>query len=297
MFDQLPGFIWLDGEIIDWKDAKCHIMTHALHYASSVYEGLRSYNGNILKPKEHYDRFHKSAAYLNFEIPYFSEELIKATQLLVDKGHYKDGYIRAISWCGSKVMTVSHRNADVHTAIAIWERPINYPEHFYTKGIKMNIAQWRRPDPSTAPVHSKAAGLYMISSLSKKSSEVAGFDDALMLDHRGNIAEATSSNIFFVIDGKLCTPPPTCFLNGITRLTCIDIARKLGIEVQERIMTLDDLSSVSEAFLTGTAIEILPVGSIEDAEHIWAFQPAVVTSVIRSEFQNIKNKLQEEQYD
>lgn len=292
MFDELPGFIWLDGKNIPWKDARCHIMTHALHYASSVYEGLRSYDGKIFKSKEHYARFHRSAEYLDFKIPYSEEELMEATQLLVDLGKYQSGYIRAISWCGSKVMTVSHREANVHTAIGIWERPLAYPDHFYSKGIRMNLAEWRRPSPDTAPVNSKASGLYMISSLSKRSSEISGYDDALMLDYQGNIAEATSSNIFIVVDGKICTPLPTCFLNGITRLTCIDIARSLGIDVCETTLTLDDLDNASEVFLTGTAIEILPVGSIESKERTWSFQPGLITRSIYSQYKQLINNIQ-----
>lgn len=287
MFDKLPGFIWFDGTTIPWQEAQLHVMTHALHYASSVYEGLRSYSGNVYKAKEHYERFHRSANYLDFQIPYTCEELIKATDYLVREGGYKEGYIRAIAWCGSKKMTVSHNGSDVHTAIGVWERPVTNPKNHYTDGIRMNIADWRRPDPKTAPVHSKASGLYMISSMSKRSSELLGFDDALMLSYQGTIAEATSSNIFLVINGKLYTPEPDCFLNGITRLTCIDISRNLGLEVHEKRLELSDLSKAQEVFLTGTAIEILPVGCIEGHGNVWRFKPDKVTSAIHAEYRKI----------
>ncbi len=291
MFDDLPGSIWLDSKIVPWKEAKLHVMTHALHYASSVYEGLRSYKGKVLKVEMHYERFHQSANYLDFEIPYSVEKLTKATQDLVINGGYINGYIRAIAWCGSKKMTVSNLGADVHVAIAVWERQLTYPESYYTEGIKMNIAKWRRPDPTTAPVHSKASGLYMTSSMSKVESERLGFNDALMLDYRGNIAEATSSNFFMVIDGKLYTPFPDCFLNGITRRTCLAVAKDLGIETHETALTLEDLSRAQEVFLTGTAIEILPVGSIEGDGSIWKFKPGEVTTKIRAEFQKMINNL------
>lgn len=291
MFDDLPGSIWLDGKIVSWKDARIHVMTHALHYASSVYEGLRAYGDKLLKAHQHYERFHQSANYLDFEIPYAIEELIEATEFLVKQGNYGQGYVRAIAWCGSKKMTVSHNGANVHVAIAVWERPVNYTESQFKNGIRMNISNWYRPDPKTAPVHSKASGLYMISSMSKRSSELLGFDDALMLDYQGNIAEASSSNIFLVIDGKLFTPKPECFLNGITRRTCLDIARKLNINVYETTLTLDDLDRAQEVFLTGTAIEILPVGNIEGNGKAWQFRPAGVTNAIYNEFQNIISKL------
>lgn len=291
MFDNLPGFIWFDGIIIPWQEARLHVMSHALHYASSVYEGLRSYAEKVFKAQEHYERFHRSAGYLDFQIPHTSEELIKATEYLVKEGGYKEGYIRAIAWCGSKKMTVSHNGADVHTVIGVWERPIINMKKNNTDGIRMNIADWCRPDPKTAPVHSKASGLYMTSSMSKRSAELLGFDDALMLSYQGTIAEATSANIFLVIDGKLYTPKPDCFLNGITRLTCIDISRILGLEVCETVLELNDLSKAQEVFLTGTAIEILPVGSIEGQGKVWRFKPDEVTSAIRSEFSKITHNL------
>lgn len=291
MFDDLQGFVWIDGQFVPWKDARVHIMTHALHYASSVFEGIRSYNGKIFKGPDHYQRLHDSANYLDFQVPYSVEELVEATKQLIAKGSYQDGYIRALAWCGSKKMTVSHNGADVHTAIGVWERKLSYPAHYYTDGISMNISDWRRPDPRTAPVHSKAAGLYMTSSMSKAISEKLGFNDALMLDYQNNIAEATSSNIFLVIDGKLYTPIADCFLNGLTRLTCIKIAKYLGIQVEEIKLSLDDLSRAQEVFNTGTAIEILPVGSIEGNGQIWKFKPGKITNAIRAEYKNVIENL------
>ncbi len=287
MFDNLEGYIWIDGELKKWSDAKIHVMTHGLHYASSVFEGIRSYNGKIFKAKEHYERLQASANYLGFKVPYTVEQLEEATQLLIKKGNYNEPYIRAFAFCGSKVMSVSHKLSDVHCVIGMWERPVFFPEKVYKEGISMNISNWQRPDPNTAPVHSKAAGLYMISSLSKTNAEKEGFDDALMLDYKGDIAEASSSNIFLVIDGKLYTPKPTCFLNGITRLTCIDIAKELKIDVIEKTLTLSDLEKAQEVFLTGTAIEILPVGSVKDKDKKWTFTPGKITFAIHEKYKVI----------
>jgi branched-chain amino acid aminotransferase len=287
MFDTMPGRIWLDGEMVEWTEAQLHVMSHALHYASSVFEGLRSYDGRLFKGTEHYERFHQSARHLDFEVPYATEELLRATEALIADGGLREGYVRALAWCGSKVMTVSHRGADVRTMIAAWERPQGYPEHFFTQGIRMTIAKWRRPDPRTAPVHSKASGLYMTSSMDKKSAELLGFDDALVLDYKDCLAEATSSNLFLVIDGILHTPIPDCFLNGITRLTVLDIAGSLGISARESRLTLEDLSRASEVFLTGTAVEILPVGSIEGHGQRWSFRPGAVTEAIRTDFRRM----------
>lgn len=291
MFDDLPGFIWFDGQILPWKEARIHVMTHALHYASSVYEGMRSYKGKILKVQTHYERLHQSAIYLDFQVPYAIEELIAATNHLVIEGGYDQGYIRAIAWCGSKKMTVCHRDADVHVAIGVWERPLTYPERHYTHGIRMNIADWRRPDPRTAPVHSKAAGLYMTSAMSKATSERLGYNDTLMLDCQGNIAEASSSNIFLVIEGKLYTPTPDCFLNGITRRTCLEMTKGLGIESHETTLTLEDLGRAQEVFLTGTAIEILPVGRIEGHGSAWDFTPGKVTGLLREKLRDMIHSL------
>lgn len=265
-------------------------MTHALHYASSVFEGIRSYNGKLFKAKEHYNRLHTSAELLNFKIPYSTETLISATENLLRKGDYENGYVRAISWCGSRVMTVSHNNSNIHTAIGIWERPIKEPTILYEKGISMNISKWKRPDPITCPVHSKASGMYMISSISKKTAEELGYNDSLLLDYQDHIAEATSSNIFLVNNNVIYTPITKCFLNGITRQTVINIAKKLNINILEKNMTIDFLNKITEVFLTGTTVEILPVHSIEDTNRKWTFKPSKITKLITSEYNKITQK-------
>ncbi|MEI6284930.1 MAG: aminotransferase class IV [Bacillota bacterium] len=284
MFDNMPGHIWIDGRIVPWVEARVHIMTHSLHYASSIFEGLRTYDGKVFKSLEHYQRLHTSAGYMGYKIPYTATELVHATEQIVELGGYKQGYVRALVWIGSQKMTVSHDGTDVHTAIGIWERPPIHVERYFTEGMRLTVADWRRPDPRTAPVHSKAACLYGISAISKRASELAGYDDALMLDCEDNIAEASSSNIFFVGNGKLYTPRPDCFLNGITRLTCIEIARSLGIEVCETKIKWEDLGTMQEAFLTGTAIEILPVGSVDGFGKTWRFKPGELTNRIRGQF-------------
>lgn len=290
MFDNLEGKIWYDDKLVEWKDAKVHVMTHSLHYGSAVYEGMRIYNGKVFKIREHYERLKKSAEYMFYQIPYEVDYLIEKTnQLMKDGGYQNNSYIRALAWCGTKKITISHNDIDIHSMIAIWERPIIYPETHYTIGIRLNVATYRRPDPKTAPTSAKAAGLYMISSISKKQSELLGFNDALMLDYRGFIAEATSSNFFMIKNGVIYTPFATCFLNGITRLTVIDIARNLGIEVIEGEYALNFLEDVTEVFLTGTAVEILPVGEIVTAEKIYKFSPGEISKKIRNEYLKLVN--------
>ena len=291
MFKAISKYIWMDGKILLWEKAKIHIMSHSLHYASSVFDGLRIYNGKIFKANEHYNRLHESAKYLDYQIPYTTPKLIEITKELILLNKYKHAYIRVLAWCGTDTITVSHNGADIHTAIGIWERPINYPKKYYTEGINMNISDWKRPDPHTTPVHIKASGLYMVSSISKCKSEKLGFDDALMLDYKNNIAEATSSNIFFVINEQLYTPKIKCCLNGITRSICIDIAKKNNIKIKEINISLNSLSKVQEAFLTGTAIEILPIGKIVNNNKIWIFKPGKITNCIHNEFKKLTQNL------
>ena len=294
-FDDLPGNIWIDGEFFPWKEAKVHVMTHGLHYASSVYEGLRAYNGRIFKAYEHYKRLIESAKYLGFDLLYSADELMLATQQLIYDCNYKNPYIRAIAWVGSESMLISTRSSKVHIAIAAWEREVVWPDRFLTEGINMHIADWRRPDPKTAPVHSKASCMYTTSSMAKAQAESEGFDDALMLGYDGNIAEATTSNIFFIKKGELYTPKPECFLNGITRRTCIQIAAKLGINVNETTMSVNDLDVMTESFITGTAIEILPVSTIHDSisyhpadfKKVYKFTPGSITEQIIKEFRKM----------
>lgn len=261
-FADRDGFIWYDGKMTPWRDAHTHVLTHGLHYGSCVFEGERAYNGKIFKDLEHTQRFHRSAELLGFEIPYSVEELMAAKQEVMKKNNIVDGYFRPVAWRGSEMMAISAQKTVIHVAIAAWQWPTMYKKEIKERGIRLNMAKYKRPSPETAPCASKAAGLYMICTISKHEAEKEGFDDALMLDYRGYLAEATGANLFLVINGELHTPTPDCFLNGITRLTVIELARKNGIKVVERHMEPKVLEEASEIFLTGTAAEITPVGEI-----------------------------------
>ncbi|MBT5013176.1 MAG: branched-chain amino acid aminotransferase, partial [Rhodospirillaceae bacterium] len=264
-FDDRDGLIWFDGELIDWRDANVHLLTHALHYASSVFEGERMYAGNIFKLTEHSERLVGSANTLGFDIPWSVADIDAACIETCKANNIIDGYIRPIAWRGSEMMGVSAQTSKIHLAIATWEWPSYFSPEARMKGIRLKTAPWKRPSPETEPVHAKAAGLYMICTLSKHAVESEGYDDALMLDWRGQIAEATGANIFIVMgDGKLHTPTPDCFLDGITRRTVIDLARARGIEVIERVIMPDELANATEVFLTGTAAEVTPVGEIDE---------------------------------
>lgn len=261
-FDQLEGFIWYDGALVPWADAKVHVLSHGLHYASSVFEGERAYGGEIFKLREHTERLHKSADLLGFKIPYSVELIEKACIDLLAKQGLKDAYVRPIAWRGSEMMGVAAQSNTIHLAIAIWQWPSYFDPEQRLKGVRLDMAEYRRPDPRTAPCHSKAAGLYMICTLSKHAAEAKGYADALMLDWRGQVAEATGANVFFVKDGKIHTPTPDCFLDGITRRTVMDLAKRRGIEVIERAIMPDELADFEECFLTGTAAEVTPVSEI-----------------------------------
>jgi len=263
-YDDRNGVIWYDGHTLPWRDARLHVLSHALHYASSVFEGERSYGGEIFKLAEHTDRLNASADAMGFEIPYTSEQINDATNALLKTSNIVDGYVRPVAWRGSEMMGVSAQQNTIHLAIAAWEWPSYFLPEARMKGIRLQTAKWKRPSPESAPVHAKAAGLYMICTLSKHAAEKDGFDDALMLDYRGRISEATGANIFLAIDGTLHTPNPDCFLDGITRRTVIDLARARGISVIERAIMPDELASANEVFLTGTAAEVTPVGTIDD---------------------------------
>ena len=263
-YDDRNGVIWYDGHTLPWRDARLHVLSHALHYASSVFEGERSYGGEIFKLAEHTDRLNASADAMGFEIPYTSEQINDATNALLKTSNIVDGYIRPVAWRGSEMMGVSAQQNTIHLAIAAWEWPSYFLPEARMKGIRLQTAKWKRPSPESAPVHAKAAGLYMICTLSKHAAEKDGFDDALMLDYRGRISEATGANIFLAIDGTLHTPNPDCFLDGITRRTVIDLARARGIGVIERAIMPDELASANEVFLTGTAAEVTPVGTIDE---------------------------------
>ncbi len=261
-FDQLDGHIWMNGAFVPWKDAKVHVLTHGLHYASAVFEGERAYGGEIFKLTEHTERLHESARLLGFKIPYSVEEIDNACRELLAKQGFQDAYVRPIAWRGSEQMGVSAQNNRINLAIAIWQWPSYFDPEQRLKGIRLDLAEWRRPDPRTAPSKSKAAGLYMICTMSKHAAEAKGYADALMLDWRGQVAEATGANIFFVKDGKLHTPTPDCFLDGITRRTAISLAKARGIEVVERAIMPEEMEGFEQCFLTGTAAEVTPVSEI-----------------------------------
>ena len=262
-FDDRDGTIWMDGKLVPWRDAQLHVLTHGLHYASGVFDGERVYGGEIFKLTEHTERLHKSADILGFKIPYTVEEIDAACNELIRDNGIVDGYVRPIAWRGSEMMGVSAQNNTIHLAIAAWEWPAYFSPEARMAGLKMRISDWARPDPKTAPVISKAAGLYMICTLSKHKAEAEGYHDALMLDWRGYVAEATGANIFFLMeDGKLHTPKPDCFLDGITRRTVKGLAEQMGYEVVERHIMPEEMAKASEAFLTGTAVEVTPVASI-----------------------------------
>jgi branched-chain amino acid aminotransferase len=261
-FDDRDGVIWVDGQLIAWREAKIHVLTHGLHYASAVFEGERAYGGEIFKSRQHSERLRESASLLDFEIPYTVAEIDAAKALVLKKNGFVDAYVRPISWRGSEMMGVAAQHNKIHLAIAVWEWPSYFDPAQRTKGIRLDIAEYRRPDPATAPTRSKAAGLYMICTISKHRAERRGYADALMYDWQGRVAECTGANIFFIKDGILHTPIADCFLAGITRQTVIDLARRRGFEVQERRILPDELSAFNECFITGTAAEVTPVGEI-----------------------------------
>ncbi len=262
-FDDRDGVMWFDGTLVPWREAKVHVLTHGLHYASCVFEGERVYDGKIFKLREHSERLHVSARALGFELSYSAEELDKACREVVAAQEIRDGYVRPVAWRGSEQMAVSAQKTTIHTAIAAWPWPPYFSPEARLEGVRLAIAKWRRPAPDTAPTQSKAAGLYMICTLSKHAAEAAGFDDALMLDHRGLVAEATGANIFLVKGGELHTPTPDCFLDGITRRAVIELARARGIEVVERAIRPEELADAEGVFLTGTAVEVTPVKEID----------------------------------
>jgi branched-chain amino acid aminotransferase len=281
-FDKREGVIWYNGEFVPWGDATLHVLSHGLHYASAVFEGERAYGGVVFKLDEHNKRLHESASTLGFEIPYPVETINKACQeLLVRQGH-ADAYVRPIAWRGSEMMGVSAQQARIHLAIAVWEWPSYFNPEERLKGIRLDIAKYRRPDPMTAPAKSKAAGLYMICTLSKHEAERKGYADALMFDWRGRVAEATGANVFFVKDGVIHTPTPDCFLDGITRRTVIHLARKRGYHVIERTIMPEDMADFEQCFLTGTAAEVTPVSEIGP----YRFTVGAITQNLMEDYSN-----------
>ena len=279
-FDNRDGVIWLNGKFVEWRHANVHVLNHGLHYASCVFEGLRIYNGKIFKLDEHTERLFKSAKILDLDIPYNYHEVVDISKQIILKQNISDGYLRPVVWRGSEMMAISAKKGSTNLAIAAWEWPSYFSPKKLLEGIKLNVSKWLRPSPESAPTDSKAAGLYMICSLSKHEAEKLGFDDALMLDYRGYVAEATGANIFFVKENELFTPLADCFLNGITRQTVIEIAQENNIKVHERHFELDFLKTCDEVFLTGTAVEITPVSSIND----FNFEERKLTKFLISEF-------------
>ena len=261
-YDQRDGLIWMNGELIPWRDARVHLLTHGLHYGSAVFEGEAVYDGEIFKLSEHSQRLLESAKGLDFEIPYTVAEIDQACRDVVRANGLVNGYVRPIAWRGSEQMGVSAQATRINLAIAVWNWGSYFDPAARMKGLRLAIAQYRRPDPRTAPAKSKAAGLYMICTMEKHRAERAGYNDALMLDWRGQIAEATGANIFFVKDSVLHTPLPDCFLDGITRRTVIGLAKRRGWKVVERAMMPEEMAEFSECFITGTAAEVTPVSEI-----------------------------------
>ena len=263
-YDKRDGKIWYNNELVDWQDVKLHVLSHGLHYASCVFEGERVYEGDIFKLEEHTSRFFHSAKRIGFEIPYSENDINEASKKIVLKQNVKNGYVRPVAWRGSEMMAISAQQTKVHVAIATWEWGSYFDPKLKLEGIRLNISSWRRPAPNTIPWDTKASGLYMICTLSKHEAEKQGYTDSLMLDHEGNVAEATGANIFFKDkDGTLHTPTPDSFLDGITRRTVIEIAKAKNINVKQRKISPKELSNFVGCFLTGTAAEVTPVSQID----------------------------------
>jgi branched-chain amino acid aminotransferase len=284
-FDDRDGHIWFNGTLVPWREARVHVLTHGLHYGSCVFEGERAYGARIYKMTEHHERLKTSARLLGFELPYSVEEIDAAALEVLRINGIGDGYVRPVAWRGSEMMGVSAQNNRINVAIAAWEWPAYFSPEARLKGIRMTQAAWRRPAPDTAPTKSKAAGLYMICTLSKHKAEAEGYNDALMLDYRGRIAEATGANIFLVQDGVIHTPDPDCFLDGITRQTVIALARARGYEVVERAIMPEELAKTQEVFITCTAVEVTPVSEIDQHR----FTPGDITKTLMGDYEDLVN--------
>jgi branched-chain amino acid aminotransferase len=281
-FDDRDGWLWLDGSLVPWRDAKLHVLSHGLHYASAVFEGERAYAGNIFRLRDHTARLINSGRILNFEIPWSAEQIDAASKAVLEANGLTDGYVRPIAWRGSEQLAVSATGTSIHLAIGAWP----WPSYFGTErmqGIRVGEAVWRRPPPETAPVHAKASGLYMIGSLAKVKAEQEGYSDALMLDWRGLVAETTGANIFFVIDGDLHTPTPDCFLDGITRRSVISLAKRNQMKVVERQIDPTELTRATEVFLAGTAAEVTAVREIGPHR----FTPGTITETLMKDYDRL----------
>jgi len=279
-YDERDGVLWFNGELVPWRDAKTHVLTHGLHYASCVFEGERAYSGTIFKLHEHTARLFYSAKVLGIKIPFSQAEINQACLDVLEAHGLKDAYIRPVAFRGSEMMAVSAQNTKIHVAVAAWQWPSYFDPEQKLKGIRLDISKWRRPAPDTAPTDAKAAGLYMICTLSKHNAEANGYADSLMLDYRGYVAEATGANIFFVDDGKLHTPKPDCFLDGITRRTVIDLARRRQIDVVERHIEPEEMTTFEECFITGSAAEVTAVSEIGP----YRFAPGKITQALMTDY-------------
>lgn len=275
-FDDRDGWIWFDGKLTPWRDARIHVLNHGLHYASCVFEGQRAYDGIVFKLNEHSERLARSAQLLGFELPYTPAEINAATAELLAANNLSDAYVRPVAWLGSEQMGVYTRGSQVHMAIACWEWPSYFSAEEKLKGIRLDVSRWRRPAPDTAPTESKAAGLYMICTMSRREADGRGFDDAMMLDYRGYVAEATGANVFFGRGKELHTPIADCFLNGITRRTVMGLAEQAGYTIVERHIRPEEMADFDECFLTGSAAEVTPVRQIGDV----MFKPAEACSTL-----------------
>jgi branched-chain amino acid aminotransferase len=282
-YDDRDGMIWMDGALVDWRAANVHILTHALHYASSVFEGERCYSGKIFKSREHSERLLQSGRLLDMPIPWTVDQIEDAKAAVLKANGLRDAYVRAVAWRGSgEDMGVSSRRNPVRLAVACWEWGSYYGEAKW-QGARLDVAKWKRPSPETIPTAAKAAGLYMICTMSKHAAEAKGCSDALFMDWRGHVAEATGANIFFVKDGEVHTPLPDAILNGITRQTVIGMLRDMGVTVHERHILPDELSGFQQCWLTGTAAEVTPVGQIGD----WHFQVGQLTRDVANAYEKL----------
>jgi branched-chain amino acid aminotransferase len=279
-FDKFDGVIWMDGKLVPWTEAHIHVLTHGLHYASCVFEGERAYGGVVFRSTAHSERLKRSANILDFEIPWSLAEIDAAKQLVIDRNKLPNAYLRPVAWRGSEMMGVSAQSNTIHLAVACWDWPSYFNPAERLKGVRIDLAKYRRPDPRTIPALAKAAGLYTICTIEKHAAERKGYADAMMLDWEGRIAECTGANIFFVKDGKLHTPIADCFLDGITRQTVIELAKRRGIETIERRIMPDELQAFSECFITGSAAEVTPVSEIAH----WRFTPAAISKQMMDDY-------------
>jgi branched-chain amino acid aminotransferase len=285
-FDQREGFIWLNGQLLPWGDAKLHVLSHGLHYGSCVFEGERAYEGRIFKSREHTERFKNSAQILDFELPYSVDELEAAKALVLEKNGWTSCYVRPVAWRGSEMMAVAAQDSTINVAIAMWDWPSMFDVNQKMRGIRLDIADYRRPDPRCAPVAAKAAGLYMICTLSKHRAERKGYADAMMLDWEGRVAECTGANILFVKDGAIHTPLADCFLDGITRRTVIALAKARGIAVHERRIMPEELAGFDECFICGTGAEVTPVSEVGP----YTFTPGALSQALMEDYSALVRK-------